>query len=220
MYVAGFSLNLHTLTYFTFSINFFFFVKLPIFIFSSLSLSYQVCSFLTGDRTVKDTPLCYSKLMECHELFSLPVWARVWLIALCLFIFIIKKWKEYRLSHLALSKKANDCSLSQKRSIYDYHILYDLEQPIVLVKIWKEKHLKQNQFYCCILHYFSCLHCTNPTNPTISPGPQLFPLNPRECGSVDLAPFLTVGCLTAIWRPSFRYKPICALCLSWAQLSR
>lgn len=73
MYVAGFSLNLHTLTYFTFSINLFFFVKLPIFIFSSLSLSYQVCSFLTGDRTVKDTPLCYSKLMECHELFSLPV---------------------------------------------------------------------------------------------------------------------------------------------------
>lgn len=49
---------------------------------------------------------------------------------------------------------------------------------------------------------------------TISPGPPLFPLNPRECGSLDLAPFLTVSCLTAIWRPSFRYWPICALCLS------
>ncbi|XP_044024175.1 SLIT-ROBO Rho GTPase-activating protein 3-like isoform X3 [Siniperca chuatsi] len=34
--------------------------------------------------------------------------------------------------------------------------------------------------------------------------PPLFPLNPRECGSLDLAPFLTVSCLTAIWRPSFR----------------
>lgn len=53
-----------------------------------------------------------------------------------------------------------------------------------------------------------------PPLPTISPGPPLFPLNPRECGSLDLAPFLTVSCLTAIWRPSFRYQPICALCLS------
>lgn len=62
--------------------------------------------------------------------------------------------------------------------------------------------------------------CTNHTTLTISPGPPLFPLNPRECGSLDLAPFLTVSCLTAIWRPSSRYEPACALCLCpRAQLS-
>lgn len=50
-------------------------------------------------------------------------------------------------------------------------------------------------------------------HPTVSPGPPLFPLNPRECGSLDLAPFLPISCLTAIWRRSFRYRPS-VLCLS------
>lgn len=62
-----------------------------------------------------------------------------------------------------------------------------------------------------LVHYYH--FCTNHTTLTMSSGPPLFPLNPRECGSLDLAPFLTVSCLTAIWRPSSRYEPACALCL-------
>lgn len=69
-----------------------------------------------------------------------------------------------------------------------------------------------SQTSCIIIHNDHVPTIPPPT--TISPGPPLFPLNPRECGSLDLAPFLTVSCLTAIWRPSFRYWPICALCLS------
>lgn len=68
----------------------------------------------------------------------------------------------------------------------------------------------------CIMTVFVPSHASL----TMSPGPPLFPLNPRECGSVDLAPYLTVSCLTAIWRPSSRYEPACALCLCpRAQLS-
>ena len=40
------------------------------------------------------------------------------------------------------------------------------------------------------------------------PGPPPFPLNHRKCGSLGLAPHITISCLTAIWRPSSRYPVV------------
>ena len=83
--------------------------------------------------------------------------------------------------------------------------------------IFRKKKCCENVLWCIVkpvaLLFIMIMYQPYPPT-TISPGPPLFPLNPRECGSLDLAPFLTVSCLTAIWRPSFRYWPICALCLS------
>lgn len=57
-------------------------------------------------------------------------------------------------------------------------------------------------------------HCVSTVHPThVPPGLPPSPLNPREWGSIDRAPFLTVSCLTATWRPSSRYGLLCALCL-------
>lgn len=94
---------------------------------------------------------------------------------------------------------------------YHYYHYYSIIPKVGLRSNWMNFCLESPRKVetCFECRSFICTHCcTNHGPPAISPGPPHCPLSPREWEGVDLAPFLTVSCLTAIWRPSSRYWPV------------